>query len=230
MRRVLVDDHDALARLRHDVGLVHLRARGAERPVEQLGRALAHLDAGIGGWRAHVEGRLGRFREAERGARVRGHGKAARIGPGRRAAPIPTAPRRDRRAEGGDGCAAAGGRSALALARERLLQAAHQQAADQRRIAEAHLGLGGVHIDVDFVRGKRDEQRHDRVPVARQIVRIGAAHHADEQPVAHRAAVDEEILAERVGARQRRQRGKAFDHDAVPLVAHLDRVGAEIGP
>ena len=40
MRGVLVDDDDAVARLRHDVGLVHLRARRAERPVEQIGARL----------------------------------------------------------------------------------------------------------------------------------------------------------------------------------------------
>ena len=40
VRGVLVDDDEAVARLRHDVGLVQLRARGAERPVEQIGRGL----------------------------------------------------------------------------------------------------------------------------------------------------------------------------------------------
>ena len=47
---------------------------------------------------------------------------------------------------------------------------------------------------------ERHEQRHHRMAVARQIVGIGAAHRADQQLVAHRAAVDEQILPERVGA------------------------------
>src|SRR5262249_5853552 len=34
---VLVDDDDAVARLRHDVGLVHLRACGAEPPAQDAG-------------------------------------------------------------------------------------------------------------------------------------------------------------------------------------------------
>ena len=83
------------------------------------------------------------------------------------------------------------------------------------RIAKAHLGLGGMHVDVDLARIERDEQRHQRMAVARQIVRIGAAHHADEQLVAHRPAIDEEILAERIGARERRQRRKAFEGETL---------------
>ena len=117
------------------------------------------------------------------------------------------------RAEGGDGGAAAGGRRALAVARQRLLQRADEQAAHQAGIAEAHLGLGRVHVDVDLARIERDEQRHDRMAVARQVVGIGGAHHADQELVAHRPAVDEEILAERIGARERRQRGEAFDRE-----------------
>ena len=45
--------------------------------------------------------------------------------------------------------------------------------------------------------------------VARQEIGIGAAHRAEQQPVAHRAAVDEEILHLRVGAVVGRQPGKA---------------------
>ncbi len=125
------------------------------------------------------------------------------------------------------------------VARERLLQGADQQAADQAGIAEAHLGLGGVHVDVDLARIEGDEQRDDRMAVARQVIRIGGAHHADEEPVAHRPAVDEQILPERVGAGERRQAGEAVDGDAlaaralrsraVTSGAQLDRVGAEVG-
>ena len=46
--------------------------------------------------------------------------------------------------------------------------------------------------------------------------------------MSHRAAVDEEILAERIGARERGQRGEALDREARVAAAHLDRVGAEI--
>ncbi len=66
--------------------------------------------------------------------------------------------------------------------------------------------------------------------VARQIIGIGAAHRAEQQLVAHRPAVDEEILAERIGAREGRQRGEALDA-ARPRArrASSDRVGAEVG-
>ena len=109
------------------------------------------------------------------------------------------------------------------------LSALHDQRAHQAGIAEAHLGLGRMHVDVDLARIERDEQREQRMAVARQIIGIGAAHRAEQKLVAHRPAVDEEILAERIGAGQRRQRGKAFDRNALALGGDLDGIGAEIG-
>ena len=64
--------------------------------------------------------------------------------------------------------------------------------------------------------------------IARQIIRIGGANRADQQLVAHRPAVDEKILAKRVRAGQRRQCGKAFDHDALAFGMDGDRVGAKV--
>ena len=37
VRGVLIDDDEPVARLRHDIGLVDLRARGAERMIEKIG-------------------------------------------------------------------------------------------------------------------------------------------------------------------------------------------------
>ena len=37
MRGVLVDDHESVAGLRYDIGLVDLRARRPQRTVEQIG-------------------------------------------------------------------------------------------------------------------------------------------------------------------------------------------------
>ena len=85
-----------------------------------------------------------------------------------------------------------------------------------------------MYVDVHFACIDRDEQRDQRVAVARQIVGIGGAHRAEQKLVAHRAAVDEEILAKRIGARQRRQGGKAIYGYALAFGRHLDRVGAEI--
>ena len=65
--------------------------------------------------------------------------------------------------------------------------------------------------------------------VARQVIGVGGAHHADQQLVAHRPAVDEEKLPERIGARQRRQRGEALDAQALAPADHLDGVGLKLG-
>ena len=106
----------------------------------------------------------------------------------------------------------------------------HDQRPHQPGVAEPHLGLGRMHVDVDLARRKRDEQRQHRMTVARQIVGIGRAHRAEQKLVAHRPAVDEQILAERVRPRQRRQRRVAVDDDALALRRDLDRIGAKLRP
>ena len=104
------------------------------------------------------------------------------------------------------------GRGALAGARERVLQRADQQAAHQARIAEAHLGLGGMHVDVDLVRVERDEQaprsddgraaehrrRRARTAPIRSLSRTG-------RPLTNRYCPSELARCER------RQAGKALD-------------------
>ena len=89
MRGVLIDDHQPVAGLRDDVGVVHLRAGGAERTVEQIGRGLGHLDAGGRGRRADVERGLRGFGEARlrRRSPCR-HRAARRQRPRRRAPPV----------------------------------------------------------------------------------------------------------------------------------------------
>ena len=98
----------------------------------------------------------------------------------------------------------------------------HDQRSHQPRVAESHFGFGGVHVGVDLLRIERHEQRHYRMAVARQVIGIGGAHRAQDQFIAHRPAVDEQILPERIGPRQRRRGGETFDHDAFTLAAHLD--------
>src|SRR5580704_19100572 len=68
VRGVLVDDDQAVAGLRHDIGLVHLGARRAERPVDQFGGGL-RLDAKIGRRRADIEGGLRGFGKTTAAAR-----------------------------------------------------------------------------------------------------------------------------------------------------------------
>ena len=61
---------------------------------------------------------------------------------------------------------------------EPLLDAADDEAAHEAGVAEAHLGLGRVDVDVDRVRVAFDEERRDRVPVGREIIEIGRAQRA----------------------------------------------------
>ena len=60
MRGVLVHHDQAVAGLRHDIGLVNLGPRRPQRAVEQIGRWRL-LEAHIGGGRADVERGLARF-------------------------------------------------------------------------------------------------------------------------------------------------------------------------
>src|ERR1700686_2401676 len=85
-----------------------------------------------------------------------------------------------------------------------------------------------MHVDVDLARIERDEQGQHRMPVAGQIIGVSPADRADDNLVAYRPTVDEEILAERIAARQRRQRGKAVDDDALAFGRDLDCVGAKV--
>ena len=55
---------------------------------------------------------------------------------------------------------------------ECIAQRADNQSAHQCRIAEPHLGLGGMDIDVDFVRRPVEKQRDNRVAVADEHVTV----------------------------------------------------------
>ena len=111
---------------------------------------------------------------------------------------------------------------------ERVAQRADDKTANEGGVAKADLGLGGVDIDVDLGRRAVDEQRDDRVAVARQHVLIGAAHRADQQPVAHRPAVDHEVLVARQPAIERRQADPAGQPEAVALGVDRQRILGEI--
>ena len=77
---------------------------------------------------------------------------------------------------------------------QRMARRADDEAAHQPGIAEAHLGLGGMDVDVHLLRRQLEEQRHHGMAVAGEEILIGAAHRALQQAVAHRPAVDEEEL------------------------------------
>ena len=219
MGGVLIDNDEAVAGLRHDVSLMHLRARGPERVIERIGET----DCGFSGEvRIEPGAEIGfRHTDLECGLRRFSETAAARQRPCRARTFLP-------RTKGGNGCTAAGRRRARTVTGERRFQRVHDQGANQAGIAKAHFRFRRVHVDVDLARRKLDKQRHERMAIARQIIGIGRTHGAEEKLVAYRPSVDEQILAERIGARKRRQRRKAFDPDALAFGGDLDRVGAKI--
>jgi hypothetical protein len=69
-------------------------------------------------------------------------------------------------------------------------------------VTEAHFVLGRVHVDVDAAGSTSKEQHEGRMPAVEQHVAIGLAHRVGHQLVAHRAAIDEEVLQVRLAARR----------------------------
>src|SRR5579863_8959780 len=131
---MLVDDDDAVAGLGDDVGLVQLGAGGAEREVDRIehGGGAGLCDSG---WWLEAGRDLGdagqdRLQRARPPAACAPRGEAG----GRWGWLIAWPQPRQRLGRDGGGGAVAG-------ASERVTQRADDQAADQRRIAEAHLGL-----------------------------------------------------------------------------------------
>ena len=89
------EDHSIVEeeRLRHDVGVVHLRARRAEQAVERVGRRRDHLDACARRRATYIEHGLRGLRKAESGIALRGIGLRW-IRCRRRTPPVPAASRR----------------------------------------------------------------------------------------------------------------------------------------
>ena len=114
--------------------------------------------------------------------------------------------------------------AAMARRVERAPQAADDHPAHQRRITEADLGLGGMDVDVDLIGRNLEKQRHHRMPITREHLGIGPPHCADEQPVLHRPAVDEEILVIRHATIEGRQPGDAAEHQSLALEIDPDAV------
>ena len=158
MRRVLVDDDDAVAGLRDDVGAVDLRARGAERRLARLVIGSASARASARGRADVLEARL-LLGEARRRGAASGACQPAK-------APACRRPGARCGTSDGRGGGAAGGRRwsrvrapPVVAARkpgagDRLLEGADDEGAHERRVAEAHLGLGRMHVDVDVRAGR----------------------------------------------------------------------------
>ncbi len=111
---------------------------------------------------------------------------------------------------------------------ERLFQGAHDKAAHEAGIAKAHLGLGGMNVDVDEAGIAADEQCHGGMAPGRQHVDVGGAHGAQQQLVLHGSAVDVEVERTGIAAVPRRQAGKAIERDTLARRRHRQRVRTEI--
>src|SRR5882672_11195604 len=70
------------------------------------------------------------------------------------------------------------------------------------RVPKAHFGLRRMHVDVDAARIDLEEQQVTGLALAVQHLRVGFARGVRQHPVAHAAAVDEEVLC--LGPRLRR--------------------------
>ena len=90
----------------------------------------------------------------------------------------------------------AGRRRPDARRRQLLADRADDQPAHQPRIAEAHIGLGRMHIHIHQPRLKIDEQSRHRMTVPRHHIGIGGADGGGDQLVAHRPSVDIGELAQ----------------------------------
>ena len=77
-----------------------------------------------------------------------------------------------------------------------------------------------MHIHIHRFRRHIQEQRQQRVAVMRQEILIGSAHRAQQQPVLHWSAIDEQELHLRIAAIERRQPGIAGQ--VQPLAAGID--------
>ena len=205
VRRVLVDEHDAVVVLEHHVRAPQLHER---RNVADCSRR--------------------RRRRRRRRRTARRHRRPARTG--RRFASIglasATALRRRRRPRRGCGRRRGRGyrprRAAERRARvEGAERATHRRfdgALDLPAIAKAHLGLRRMHVDVDHVRGDDDVEKQRRTNAGgnrRSIRRFGGAH---DSRVANRAPVHREKDA----PRRRADVGRPFDEPGhVRRAAHV---------
>ena len=197
MRGVLIDNDEAVAGLRDNVGLMNLGSRCAQWPIDLVSRGLKTCDRGIRCRFADVKSSLRWFRKTDCNAATH---RRKTGGPCRRSPPVIGAPTRCRgRTKRSNGGGAAGRCRALTFTFQCVFQRAHNKATHKRAVAKTHFGLRRVHIHVNLSCIERNEQRKQGMPVARQVVRVGGADGTEQELVANRAPVDEQILSERVG-------------------------------
>ena len=113
---------------------------------------------------------------------------------------------------------------------QRRSERTRHQAAHGAGIAKAHLRLARMHVHVHLARGERHEQREQRIARLGHQVAVGRAHGADQQPVLHRPAVDEQELLAGIGPVQGRQAGKARHLHALARDVDGQRIVEELAP
>lgn len=226
MRRVLIDDDEAVAGLGKNIALVDLRLGRAERRIESVGREFSR-QAVRRALRLESGSRLGETRLGRPGEARKGRGLAP--------IPIDASSLRDKAATVGAGAtgekierrAAVRRGRAMERAVQTLLQGADEKATDEPHVAKADLGLGRMDIDVDLVGITAQKERERGVAALRQIIHIGRADRAEQQLVADRPAIDEKILRRGIGAVPGRQPGKSIEIDAFARGRDLQRIGAK---
>jgi hypothetical protein len=105
--------------------------------------------------------------------------------------------------------------------REDALQRMQHELVDRARIAEAHLDLRRMDVDIHAARVDLEEQHVGRLAVAVQELGVGLARRVPEEAIAHETSVDEEVL--RVGARARRLRRAGEAEEAQRAALRVDR-------
>ena len=92
---------------------------------------------------------------------------------------------------------------------QRAMQGVEDELVHGARVAEPHLGLGRMHVDVHLTRVDLQEQHEGGMAVVVQHVLVGLPDRVRRELVAHEAAVHEEILRIAAAARMRRQPDRA---------------------
>ncbi len=124
--------------------------------------------------------------------------------------------------------------AARARAGEHVVQRSIEKIVHEPTLAKTHFALGRMHVDVDAPRIEFEEQHECRMAAVEEYVRIGLAHRVRDEPIAHRAPVDVEILLIGLSARCGRQthppmqaqtRGRMLDDESLRDEILTEHVG-----
>ncbi len=201
MRRVHVDEHEAVRVLGEHEHAVQLRERVAERrTVARLRQRCVYVRMRVA---VIVRCRNVRRPLAEQrrvGGERLAHAEAERLLAHR----FVRAKRRLRTCVFVRGCGCRLRARACTRTRERIVQRAINEIVYEPPFAKTHFAFRGMHVDVDE-HGIELEKQHERgMPAVEQHIRIRLTHRMRDEPIAYRPAVDMEMLL--IGLRARRGR------------------------